>query len=201
MGSDVPEQITGVILAGGRGVRMSADGRGVDKGLVLFRNAPLVAHVIERLHPQVSALMLNAASDHPRWIAFGLPVIVDHHADRVGPLGGIYAALVEAKTEWVVCAPCDTPFLPRNLVKVLADAQKRSGADVVSVRTTTRSHPTLALIRGRLRSDLDAYLRSGERKLERWYDAHRHCRADFDNERSFVNLNTPEELQALENES
>ena len=117
------QDITGVILAGGLGRRMSADGSGINKAMVPFRGRPLIAHVIERIRPQVAQLIVNADPGDTHWLSFPLPVIADQILERPGPLAGIHAALRAIHSEWLVCVPCDTPLLPDDLVVRLSAAQ------------------------------------------------------------------------------
>ena len=100
--------ISAVILAGGRGARMG----GADKGLLPLGGKPMIAHVIERLAPQVGTLLICANRNLEAYRQFGLPVISDHFADYCGPLAGLHSALSTISTDWLISAPCDTPFLP-----------------------------------------------------------------------------------------
>ncbi len=190
--------VTGVLLAGGLGRRMSIDGHGTDKGLLAFRGKPLARHVIDRVIPQVSTLLINTGPDSDPWRSFGLPLVADLVPGRVGPLAGLHAAMTVATTPWVLSVPCDTPFLPSNLLERLANAQKGIGADRVSVRCGEQSHPVIALVRSELASGLRDYLEKGGRRIEAWLASGRWAQADFDDEEAFANLNTPEELRRLE---
>jgi molybdopterin-guanine dinucleotide biosynthesis protein A len=193
-------RVTGVILAGGLGRRMSADGRGVDKGLQPFRGRPMVAHVIERLAPQVDALLINANGDAARWRAFGLPLVADAIPGYAGPLAGLHAGLRAAATERVVTAPCDSPFLPADLVAKLAAALDASGAAVAVARTGAQPHPVFLMTERSVLPGLDAFLASGRRRIDAWYAALPHVEVDFGDEAPFRNINTPEDLRACESE-
>ena len=116
--------VTGLVLAGGLGRRMSADGAGVDKGLALLGGRPMVAHVIDRLAPQVGTLLINANRNADRYAAFAHPVIPDAIEGYAGPLAGLHAGMRAAATPWIVTAPCDSPFLPEDLVARLWHARQ-----------------------------------------------------------------------------
>lgn len=190
--------ITGLVLAGGLGRRMSADGAGVDKGLQPFRGRPMAAHVIERLAPQVGALLVNANRNLDAYRGLGHPVIADAIDGFAGPLAGLHAGMRAAATEWVVTAPCDAPFLPADLVARLAEAAASSRADLAIARAGGREHPVFMLARRALLPGLEAFLAGGERKVDRWYAPLHRAVADFDDEDAFVNLNTPDELRRSE---
>ena len=193
-----PSQITAVVLAGGLGRRMSPDGRGTNKALIPFRGKPLLSHVLERVAPQVSSLVINADPVDPQWRAFGLPVIADRIADRPGPLAGIHAAMVAAGTPWVLSVPCDTPLLPADLVQRLTETQAAHHADRVSARCGDQAHPVIMLLHRSLAEDLERYLTQGGRRIETWLAQGAWAQASFEDERAFVNLNTADELRQLE---
>jgi molybdopterin-guanine dinucleotide biosynthesis protein A len=185
--------IPGVILAGGLSRRMG----GGDKGLLSLAGRPVLAHVIARIQPQVSALALNANGDATRFAALGLPVIADDAADFAGPLAGILAALNWASrtapvSGAVLTVPADTPFLPRNLVARLAEA----GAPALA-RSGGRIHPVVGLWPLALRDGLRAALRGeGLRKVEDWTARVGPALVDFEAAPvdPFFNINTPEDL-------
>ncbi|MFN3630349.1 MAG: molybdenum cofactor guanylyltransferase MobA [Casimicrobiaceae bacterium] len=182
--------ITGLVLAGGMGRRM--DSR--DKGLVDFRGRPMVAHVIDRLRPQVETLIINANRNRDAYAAFGYPVIADRLEGFAGPLAGLHAGLLAATTPWVVSAPCDTPFLPDDLVARLAAAIESTGAEIASVRTETQTHPVFALVACHLAPALSAFLHAGGRKIDLWFAQQRTVEVAFPDEAAFANINTPEDL-------
>lgn len=189
------QQITGVVLAGGLGRRMSEQGMDRDKGLLAFGDRPMAAHVIERLRPQVGALIINANRHLPAWQALGLPVVPDQVEGFAGPLAGLHAALLWSTTPWVVSVPCDSPFLPRDLVLRLSLAAQAAQAQVAVARTADQAHPVFALVRRELRDDLEAFLLSGRRRIDAWYGRLRTIEVPFDDEHAFVNINTPDDLQ------
>ena len=116
--------VTGIVLAGGLGRRMGDTVDGVDKGLLSLSGKPLVAHVIERLVPQVDVLLVNANRNADSYAQFGCQVVPDVIGGFAGPLAGLHAGMLAAATEWVVTAPCDSPLLPPNLVERLHAAAR-----------------------------------------------------------------------------
>lgn len=192
--------ITGIVLAGGLGRRMGADGGGTDKGLRTFRGRPMAAHVIERLAPQVGTLAINANRNLDAWRRFGAPVFADEVEDFAGPLAGLHAAMAHAVTPWIVTAPCDSPFLPADLVARLARALAQADAQLAVARTGEQPHPVFALVDRSLRAHLEAFLASGRRRIDAWYAPLRVVEVDFDDEAAFRNINTAEELERWERE-
>lgn len=187
------EDVTGIVLAGGQGRRMG----GVDKGLVDFRGAPMVATVLARLAPQVGAIVVNANQNAERYAAFGHRVAPDAVGGFAGPLAGLHAGLAAVATPWAVTVPCDSPFLPGDLVARLAAGAERAGADVAVARTFDQPHPAFAFVRTSLAPHLDAFLAGGGRKIDRWYADLAVVEVSFDDEAdAFRNINTRDELAA-----
>jgi molybdopterin-guanine dinucleotide biosynthesis protein A len=182
--------VTGLVLAGGMGRRMEAR----DKGLVRFRGRPMVAHVIDRLRPQVDALIINANRNADVYATFGHQVVPDRIEGFAGPLAGLHTGLVAAETPWVVTVPCDTPFLPNDLVARLADAIEHTDAHIATVRTGVQPHPVFALVARHLEGALSTFLHEGGRKIDRWFGEQRAIEVEFPDESAFANINTPEEL-------
>ena len=188
-------RVTGVILAGGQGSRMG----GVDKGLQIFRGKPMVAHAIERLAPQVDELLVNANRNPEAYARFGHRVIADEIEGFAGPLAGFERGLAHAAGELVVTAPCDSPFLPADLVARLASALEREGADLAVAKTGDQAHPVFSLMRRDVHASLAGFLASGQRKIDKWYAALNVVEVPFDDEAdAFLNINTREELASLE---
>lgn len=186
-------RITGVLLAGGQGNRMG----GTDKGLVELAGRPMAAHVLERLAPQVDELIINANRNAEAWAAFGHPVFGDDIPGYAGPLAGLHAALAHARHPLVATAPCDSPFLPADLVARLESALLETGADLAIARTFDQAHPVFCLCRQTLAQHLLAFLQDGGRKISRWYDSLKVVEVAFDDEEAaFRNINTHEELAA-----
>ncbi len=183
--------ITGVILAGGLGRRMG----GVDKGLQLLNGRPLIAHVAARLAPQVAELLINANQNHERHAAFGYRVITDQIPGFAGPLAGLHAALTAASHPLVATAPCDSPFLPDDLVFRLFSALTAAGAELAVARCFDQVHPVFCLCKSSVLPHLTAFLASGERKFSRWYATLNSVEVAFDDQAdAFENINTQDEL-------
>ena len=189
--------ITGLILAGGLGRRMG----NVDKGLVPFKSKPMVAAVIERFQPQVNELLINANRNLEQYQAFNLRVVPDDIAGFAGPLAGLERGLAEAKHEYVVTAPCDSPLLPMDLVARLMTALTDNQAQLAVAKTFTQVHPVFCLAQRGLHDHLVAYLQSGGRKIDAWYATLNVVEAHFDDEAgAFSNINTQDELKLLQQE-
>jgi molybdopterin-guanine dinucleotide biosynthesis protein A len=192
-----PMTVTGVVLAGGLGRRMSADGSGVDKGLQPLRGRPMVAHAIERLAPQVDTLLINANRHLEAYAGFGWPVVSDTIAGYAGPLAGLASALRVARTDWVLTVPCDSPLLPVDLRARMAAAALAAGARLSVARTTEGEQPVFLLVERGLAGDLEAWLAAGGRRIDAWYRRLDPAWADFPDARAFCNINTPADLAAL----
>ncbi|MGF6805871.1 molybdopterin-guanine dinucleotide biosynthesis protein A [Paraburkholderia sp. Clong3] len=197
------EQITGLVLAGGRGTRMG----GIDKGLQPLHGEPLAAHVLRRLAPQTGPLMISANRHPDTYAALGAPyrarLVADTLPDFPGPLAGMLAGLRAAGTAYLLSAPCDSPWLPADLAARLADALDANHADIATVTTVdtggeTSLHPVFALMRTVVADDLAAFLASGERKVRAWYARHKTVEVVFADERAFYNANSLQELADLE---
>ncbi|MCM2326805.1 MAG: molybdenum cofactor guanylyltransferase [Lysobacter sp.] len=187
--------VTGLVLAGGQGSRMG----GVDKGLAPFRGRPLVAHVIERLAPQVDEILVNANRNPGDYARFGHRVIADEIPGFAGPLAGFERGLAHARGELVATVPCDSPFLPSDLVARLRAALEAAGADLAVARTGAQAHPVFCLMRRGVHASLAEFLASGQRKIDKWYAALAVVEVAFDDEPdAFANINTRDELAGLE---
>ena len=187
--------ITGLILAGGQGSRMG----GVDKGLQHFRGKPMVAHVIERLAPQVGEIIINANRNVEAYGAYGHRVLPDSITGFAGPLAGFERGLAYAANELVATVPCDSPLLPTDLVQRLHAGIEKAGAQLAVARTGDQAHPVFCLMRRTVHPSLRDFLAAGERKIDRWYSRLRVVEVAFDDEAdAFLNINTREELANLE---
>jgi molybdopterin-guanine dinucleotide biosynthesis protein A len=190
-----PAGISGLVLAGGQGRRMGE----VDKGLQLLQGRPLIAWVLERLAPQVEELMISANQNLERYRAFGHAVLPDVVGGFAGPLAGLERGLSAARHDLVVTAPCDSPFLPPDLVARLHAGLAAENAELAVARTGTQVHPVFCLCQRRLHADLHAYLAAGGRKIDAWYSRLRVVEVAFDEvPDAFSNINTREELRAHE---
>jgi molybdenum cofactor guanylyltransferase len=187
--------ITGLILAGGQGSRMG----GIDKGLQTLAGKPMVAHVIARLAPQVDEILVNANRNPERYAQFGHKVVADEIPGYAGPLAGFERGLANAAGELMVTVPCDSPFLPADLVARLHATLDGKGAQLAVARTGDQPHPVFCLMRAGVAPSLRAFLASGQRKIDRWYASLAVAEVDFgDEEQAFRNINTPEELAQYE---
>lgn len=193
------DDITGLILAGGRGSRMG----GTDKGLQPLQGEPMVQHTLRRLAPQTGAQLINANRNLDRYAAFGLPVIEDGIPDFAGPLAGMLAGLAQCRTRWMVTAPCDTPFLPEDLVRRLAHAIESEGAELaipVTVESDGRRRlqPVFCLMPVTAADDLRIYIEGGQRRIETWVTRHRLAEVPFEDASAFANINTLDDLRQHE---
>jgi molybdopterin-guanine dinucleotide biosynthesis protein A len=185
--------VTGIVLAGGQGRRMG----GVDKGLVPLAGTPMIAHVLARLAPQVGPLLINANQNLERYAAFGPPVVPDAVGGFAGPLAGLHAGMTRAATPFVVTVPCDSPFLPADLVARLRGALDAAAAQLAVARTFDQPHPVFALVRADVLPHLAAFLGDGGRKIDAWYATLAVVEVPFDDEAdAFRNINTAAELAA-----
>jgi molybdenum cofactor guanylyltransferase len=194
-------EITGLILAGGRSSRMG----GVEKGLQTLRGAPMVSHVAQRLAPQVGKLFLVANRFENAYAHLGFHVLKDARAGFLGPLAGIEAGLIKCQTKFLLCVPCDTPFIPSNLVATLAQALFDTNSDLTyaiteegeNVNMKGRIHPTIALMRSTVTQSLQDFLNAGGRKVQSWHQELNTFPVHFFNNENFANINTIEEITSL----
>ncbi len=190
--------ISGLVLAGGRGTRMG----GVDKGLQLHSGVPLAQHALDRLRPQVGALLLNANRNLPAYQAMGVPVWPDETPGFPGPLAGMLAGLAHCRTPYLVTVPCDSPNFPADLVARLAHALANCEADLATAYTREagelRAQPVFCLMKIVLRDSLRAFIESGERKTGLFAAQHHGAKVVFDDAAAFANANTLTELAELQ---
>lgn len=191
-------QITGLILAGGRGTRMGT----VDKGLQQFRDAPMALHVLMRFAPQVGYVMINANQNIAPYEGFGVPVWQDEIQGFAGPLAGLHTGMIHCETDYLVTAPCDSPFLPKDLVARLAAGLEEKDADLAVAVTgngeTRQPHPVFCLVKASLLPHLTLYLQEGGRKFDKWYSSLNVAEVYFDDEDAFRNINTLDDLKKYE---
>jgi molybdopterin-guanine dinucleotide biosynthesis protein A len=197
--------VTGVVLAGGQSRRMG----GGDKGLLEVAGKPMLAHVIDRLAPQVGRMAINANGDPARFAALGLPIVPDTVGGFVGPLAGVLAgmrwSLAHATPAlWVLTVPGDAPLVPADLVRRLIAAVEGRPASIALVRSKGELHPVIGLWPVALADDLEQELNRGVRKVLNWTDRHGTIPVDFATAKiggievdPFFNANTPQELDAL----
>ena len=176
--------VTGLILAGGRGSRMG----GADKGLQPFAGRPLVEHAIDRLSPQVDRLLISANRNIEVYAAYGYRVLADRQQGYCGPLAGIDTALAECATPYLATVPCDAPYFPADLVARLLAAIGSADAAIIV------DHPVFALLRRETSQALADYLASGGRKVRDWYAGLRTVTVEFADPSAFANLNSGDDL-------
>ncbi|MGY2573269.1 molybdenum cofactor guanylyltransferase MobA [Vibrio sp. C8] len=185
----LPSQTSWVILAGGQATRMG----GNDKGLIKLNNKPLIEHVIERLQPQASQILINANRNLDKYSHYGT-VISDSFTGFPGPLGGIHSGLVNAQTDWVGFVPCDSPLISDDLVERFCHAVNDE-SDIIVAHDGEHSQPVFTLYHKHVLPKLTAFLERGDRKIILLYND---CHTDYvdfsDSPQCFVNLNTPDEL-------
>lgn len=183
--------ITGLILAGGEGRRMG----GCDKGLQPYQGRPLVEHVLARLRPQVTDILISANRHPERYRAYDHPVVSDTaFGDFAGPLAGLLEGLRSAPQEWVLTAPCDSPLLPLDLAARLNEAVAASGTPLAYACSPSREHPVFCLCHRRLAEPLAAYLAAGGRKVMAWQAQVGGLPVVFSEEAPFRNFNTLADL-------
>ena len=183
-------KVTGIVLAGGKGSRMG----GVDKGLQPLRGKPMVEWVLARFAPQVGEIVINANQNLATYEKYGHRVVPDAIGGFAGPLAGLHAGLNAARHPLVVTVPCDSPFLPADLVERLSASLK--GNHLAVAKTGAQPHPVFALMKREVRESLEAFLASGGRKIDAWYGALEVVEVSFDDEAdAFRNINTLEELK------
>jgi len=193
------EDITGLILAGGRAQRMG----GIDKGLIPFHGKPLIESAIKRLKPQVSTILINANRSITKYSHYGYPVLMDETPDFSGPLAGFSVGLKHCKTPYLLTSPCDSPLLPTDLAQKMAVELESNNLELVFASSKEDdgkawSQPVFCLMKSDLQDSLNAFLSKGDLKIDRWFKELRSGTVVFENAQAFANVNTPEELAALE---
>ncbi|TDT51124.1 molybdenum cofactor guanylyltransferase [Enterobacter sp. AG5470] len=181
--------VTGVVLAGGKASRMG----GKDKGLLELNGKPLWQHVAQRLAPQVENVVISANRNLDIYRASGLTVVPDSLNDFPGPLAGILSVMQKIDSEWFLFCPCDTPYVPENLLARLQ--VQRQQAPAVWVHDGERDHPAIALINRRILPALQDYLARGERRVMVFMRESGGHPVDFSDAKiAFANVNTPDDL-------
>jgi molybdenum cofactor guanylyltransferase len=192
------EQITGLILAGGRGSRMG----GVDKGLQTYNGMPMAMSALLRLSPQVGEAMINANRNLSAYESMGVPVWPDPLPDYAGPLAGFLAGLERCETPYMVTVPCDSPQFPEDLVSRLAEALETHDAEIAMAATfeagRLQVQPVFCLMKAELMESLVRFTQDGQRKIDKWTAQHRCVEVPFDDAAAFANANTVADLQQLQ---
>jgi molybdopterin-guanine dinucleotide biosynthesis protein A len=193
------EHITGLILAGGRAQRMG----GIDKGLIPFHGKPLIESAISRLKPQVSTILINANRSITKYSHYGYPVLMDETPDFSGPLAGFSVGLKHCKTPYLLTSPCDSPLFPTDLAAKMAVELEGNHLELVFASSKEDDgkiwpQPVFCLMKSNLQDSLHAFLSKGDLKIDRWFKELRSGTVVFEHSQAFANVNTPEELAALE---
>ena len=189
--ADRPDNLTALILAGGRARRM----QGQDKGLLILNGKSMIELILRQLAPQCENILINANRNLTEYRQYGYTVVPDQHPDFLGPLAGMYSGLSHTTTDWMITVPCDGPILAADYCQRMMAAATGSASKITVARLQDRIQPVYALLHRSLTDSLAACLHSGERKIDRWYQQHDFCRVDFaDNPDMFENINTPDQL-------
>ena len=187
--------VAGVILAGGLARRMNNQ----DKGLLLYKGHPLVSYAIAALTDVTDQIIINANRNREHYQAFGLPVVADQTDNFDGPLAGVLTAMIYTDADVLVVVPCDSPLIKAEHLQKLLAVRAENAADVAVAFDGVRLHPVFIAIKTSLKTSLENYLASGQRKVGDWLEQQKTVKADFSNEPEiFFNINTLTELSALE---
>ncbi len=185
--------ITVVILSGGRSSRM----QGEDKGLILLNDKPLISYMVDVVNDKAGRLLISANRNIEKYQSYG-EVIVDELTDFQGPLAGISTALSKTNTTYLLTLPCDSPLINETVINRLIDVMDRVDVDICVADDGLRIHPTIALIKTNLKNNLLAFLESGERKLGLWIEQNNFQKVDFsDQPKVFINLNNPKDFDKV----
>lgn len=186
-------KVSAVVLAGGQSRRMQQD-----KGLMLFKQKPLVSYAIQAALTVTDEVKISANRHLDQYLQWDLPVIQDADAEFNGPLAGILAAMSATQRPMLLVLPCDSPLLTGQVAERLINGLTDQ-IDIAVAFDGERYHPVFLALKTKLRPSLQAYLDSGERRLQNWLFSQIYIAVDFsDQPELFTNLNTPEQLQALE---
>tara|TARA_R110002096_G_scaffold3529_1_gene17332 strand:- start:12035 stop:12634 length:600 start_codon:yes stop_codon:yes gene_type:complete len=190
---NIKSDVTGVILAGGQARRMG----GQDKGLVMLDGKPMIELIIDILKPQTAKLLINANRNHDLYSRYGLELVADELSGFCGPLAGMASALKIINTGYMVTAPCDSPFIPLDLVHRLSEPLKNKSVDISVAHDGERIQPVFCMLKKTLLQSLVDYLVAGDRKIDRWFEQHDFTMVDFsDKPETFENINTHEDVQS-----
>ena len=188
-------KVTGVILAGGLARRMNNQ----DKGLIPYKGRPLVCYAIAALTAVAGQTLINANRNREQYQAFGLPVVADQTGSFDGPLAGVLTAMINTDAEVLVVMPCDSPLIKAEHLQKLLSTRAEHNADAAVAFDGERLHPVFIALKTALKTSLQNYLASGQRKIESWLKQQKMVKADFSNEPGiFININTMTELIELE---
>jgi molybdopterin-guanine dinucleotide biosynthesis protein A len=185
--------ITAVILSGGRSSRM----QGEDKGLILLNDKPLISYVVDVVDGKVGRLLISANRNIEAYQQYG-EVISDELADFQGPLAGIAKAMSVVSTPYLLVLPCDGPLINGIVIDRLIQCMVDKDMDISVANDGSHINPTFALIKTSLKDNLLAFLDSGERKLGLWIEQNDFQKVDFsDQPKVFINLNNPQDFDKI----
>jgi molybdopterin-guanine dinucleotide biosynthesis protein A len=170
-----------------------------DKGLVMFRGKMMVEYALSVMSTVVDQVFINANRNQAQYQQFGVPVIADQTDSFDGPLAGVLTAMMHCQGDVLLVMPCDTPLVGSEHLQKLLHTLLTSGADITVAFDGERMHPVFLALKTNLQASLEAFLASGERKIDRWLTQHNLVKVDFsDQQHIFRNINTLEELSDLE---
>jgi molybdopterin-guanine dinucleotide biosynthesis protein A len=181
--------ITTVILAGGLGTRI-----GGAKGLQTLQGRSLIAWVLDKVSTHSHEVLINVNGAEADYAHFGFRIIADRIPGWAGPLAGLHTALHSAQHDWVACIPCDTPFLPDDLLQRLFSAAMKDATEAAVAVANKRRQPAIGLYHKSVLPSLDAFLKSGGRKVSDWQNSLRLSEVVFDNAEAFININSQDDL-------
>lgn len=185
--------VTGLILAGGAGLRMG----GADKGLLAWQGRPLVEHVARTLRNEVDTLLISCNRNREYYSSLADAIVTDTRPGYSGPLAGIEAATPLLRSEFLLISPCDTPHLPHDIGSRLLTAMVEAADTTVDISYACdgeREHYLCAVLRTRILGTLSPELDRGTRAVRHWYRQHRCLAVDFSSQRGcFHNINTPDQ--------
>lgn len=186
------EEISAVILAGGRGRRMG----GADKGLIEYQQRPLVEWVLDAIRPQVSEVIISANRNIDVYAQYGCRVVPDALPDFPGPLAGVLAGMEAVSTPWLLVIPCDSPHLPANLAQNLLDAAQAAGVPLAVAADSQREHYTTMLVQTRLADSVRDYLVAGQHAVHLWQQSFNPAQAMFARD-DLQNFNTQADMDVV----
>lgn len=188
-------KVTGVILAGGLARRMNNQ----DKGLINYKCRPMVSYAIAALTAVADQSFINANRNREQYQKFGLPVIADQTDSFDGPLAGVLTAMIHTDADVLIVMPCDSPLIKAEHLQKLLSTRAEHDADVAVAFDGERLHPVFLAIKTSLKTSLQDYLASGQRRIDCWLEQQKMVKADFSNEPEiFININTLTQLSELE---
>lgn len=188
-------KVTGVVLAGGLARRMNNQ----DKGLIVYKDRPMINFALDAISTVADPIYINANRNIAEYKRFGYQVITDQTDTFDGPLAGIFSAMIHSKTDKLIIMPCDSPLIKANHLTELLNALE-GDVEIAVAYDGTRIHPVFLALRTSLQASLQTYLQEGNRKIDLWLQQHYLKKVDFSHSAGvFLNINTLEELKALEN--